>query len=101
MMVATGGAAVRKARGAAPMASSAAGAMTMPAPLSRSTPAASMSMAEARRPLRSWAGVNVGTADFINAAIAAACGAAAEVPTNGAKPGTDVLTPSAAVRSGF
>jgi len=36
-----------------------------------------------------------------SAAIAAARGAAAEAPKNGAKPGTDVLTPSAAVISGF
>ena len=33
--------------------------------------------------------------------MAAAFGAEADVPKNGAKPGTDVVTPSAAVMSGF
>jgi hypothetical protein len=42
-----------------------------------------------------------GLPERISAAIAAACGAAADVPKNGAKPGTPVLTPSAAVTSGF
>src|SRR5262249_57880162 len=40
-------------------------------------------------------------ADLSNAAMAAACGAEAEVPKNGANPGTLVATPSAAVTSGF
>jgi hypothetical protein len=37
----------------------------------------------------------------ISAAIAAACGAAADVPKNGLKPGVAVITPSAAAISGF
>ena len=37
----------------------------------------------------------------ISAAIAAACGAAADVPQNGWKPGVAVATQSAAARSGF
>ena len=42
-----------------------------------------------------------GLPDSTSAAIAAACGAAADVPKNGAKQSIDVLTPSAAVMSGF
>ena len=47
------------------------------------------------------AGVIEGANDFKSAAIAAACGAAAEVPKNGLNPETEVLTPSAAEMSGF
>src|SRR5512135_1814795 len=50
---------------------------------------------------RVWAMVSVGLAERNNAAIAAACGAAAEVPKKVLKPGAAQLTPSAAVRSGF
>ncbi len=50
---------------------------------------------------RTSAGLMPGLPDRISAAIAAACGADAEVPKNGSKPGTEVLTPSAAVMSGF
>ncbi len=99
--VVTGAPACSRAAAGAPTASSAARAMTMPAPVSRSTPGASMSIAEAIRPARSSASVTVGTALFISAAIAAACGAAADVPPNGLNAGRDVVTPSAAVRSGF
>jgi hypothetical protein len=79
----------------------AANASMMPAPLSRSTPAASMSIALLIRNERIWACVKAGLTDLTSAAIAPACGAAAEVPKNGLNPGAAVLTPSAAVRSGF
>src|SRR5262245_7143421 len=77
--------------------------MMMPAPESRSTPAASMSMAVLVRAVRILEADSAGLAALINAAIAAACGAAAEVPKNGeAKKPTPVTeTPSAAVKSGF
>jgi len=55
-------------------------AMTMPAPASRSTPAASISMAVLVNAVLTCAAVNDGLADFNNAAMAPACGAAAEVP---------------------
>lgn len=42
-----------------------------------------------------------GLADFRRAAMAAACGAAADVPQNGLKPGTWLDTQSAAVKSGL
>src|ERR1044072_9494648 len=75
----------------------------MPAPESRSTPAASMSMAVEISAVRICAGVKAGFADLTSAAIAPAWGAAAEVPKNGLgnppTPVTDV--PSAAVMSGF
>ena len=45
--------------------------------------------------------VSPGLPDSTSAAIAAACGAAADVPKNGAKSGTLVVTPSAAVMSGL
>jgi hypothetical protein len=50
------------------------------------------------------ADVIVGASDFSSAAIAAACGAAADVPKNGFNPefdGNEVVTPSAAAMSGF
>src|SRR5262245_24962116 len=79
-------------------------AMTIPAPESRSTPGASMSIADAMSADRVCAGVNDGFADLMSAAIAAACGAAACPPhrTGGMNPPaplTDTL--SAAVKSGF
>lgn len=40
-------------------------------------------------------------ADRTRAAMAAACGAAADVPKNEVKPGTPVVTPSVAVKSTF
>ena len=43
--------------------------------------------------------VKLGLADLISAAIAAACGAAAEVPQKGMKPGVVVVTQSVAARS--
>lgn len=76
-------------------------ASIMPAPLSRSSPAASISIALPIRNDRSCACEKAGFTDLISAAIAPACGAAAEVPKNGLKPGAAVLTPSAAVISGF
>ena len=77
--------------------------MMIPAPESRSTPAASMSIAVEVSAVRICAGVSVPLADLSSAAIAAACGAEADVPKNGdGKPPTPVtLTPSAAVMSGF
>src|SRR5690349_8738611 len=42
-----------------------------------------------------------GLPESTSAAIAAACGAAAEVPKNGVKSSSEVETPSAAVMSGF
>src|SRR5438309_2052029 len=49
------------------------------------------------------AGVKAGLAALIKAAMAAACGAAADVPKNGLgnPPAPETLTPSAAVISGF
>ena len=58
-------------------------------------------MALASKTARYVTHASIGAADFINAAIAPACGAAAEVPENVRKSVTDVATPSAAVRSGF
>ena len=46
-----------------------------------------------------WAEVRPGLADLIRAAMAAAWGAAAEVPKKEVKPGTPVGTPLAAVKS--
>jgi hypothetical protein len=54
--------------------------MTMPAPVSRSTPGASISIAELIKAVRTCAGVKLGKADLSSPAMAAACGAAAEVP---------------------
>ena len=76
----------------------------IPAPESRSGPAASMSSAVDSMVCRSWRVVNEApppAASRISAATAAAWGAAAEVPKKGLKPGVDVITPSAAVMSGF
>jgi hypothetical protein len=81
--------------------SRAANASSKPKPESRSTPAASMSRAVEVNAVRSCAVVRPGTADFNSAAMAAAWGAAAEVPQNGSNPGAETLTQSAAARSGF
>src|SRR5262245_22074631 len=88
---------VRKAAPTRPAAFRASHPMTMPAPESRSTPAASMSMALDVMAIRIWLLVSAGFADLIKAAIAAACGAAADVPKKGVgKPPTPVTaTPSA------
>ena len=51
--------------------------------------------------VRICAAVSVGLNDFNTAAIAPAWGAAADVPKNESKKGTEVTTPSAAVMSGF
>lgn len=61
-------------------ARTAAGAMTMPTPESRSPPDASMSRAEPNNAFQIVAGDALGFADWTRAAIAAAWGAAAEVP---------------------
>jgi hypothetical protein len=79
-------------------------AIAMPRPLSASVPAASISIVPCSITLRSCAAEIVGTAPFTSAAIAPACGAAAEVPKNGLRPepgGSVVETPSAAARSGL
>src|SRR5215471_11506025 len=55
-------------------------AITTPWPVSRSTPAASMSIADARSASLICACVKPGLCDLISAAIAAAAGAAADVP---------------------
>src|SRR2546421_2245608 len=76
----------------------------MPAPLLMSTPGDSISTVLVVRMVLICAAVKEGFADLINAAIAPACGAAAEVPKNGFKPlplGKVVETPSAAVTSGL
>ena len=85
-------------------ASTAPGAVAMPAPDAASTPGAMMSSALPVSAVRRAAGVRwVGppAASTINAPIAPAWGAAAEVPKNREKPGVEVETPSAATRSGF
>ncbi len=46
------------------------------------------------------AGVRLGFSDLTSAAMAPACGAAADVPKNGLNPGAAQETPSAAVTSG-
>lgn len=71
------------ARPVAPTATRSARAITMPAPVSGSTPAASMSRALAAMAASSWPGVSEGFASSARAASAAASGAAAEVPKNG------------------
>ena len=79
----------------------AAGAITIPNPESRSTPGARISSAVEVKASKICAPVAEGLADFNNAAIAAAWGAAADVPKNGLNPGVFVETPSAAVMSGL
>src|SRR5438477_1183464 len=76
----------------------------MPAPLLMSVPGDSISSALLVRIVLICAALSDGFADLISAAIAPACGAAAEVPKNGFKPlalGKVVETPSAAVTSGL
>src|ERR1019366_7979118 len=51
--------------------------------------------------VRIWDGVRAGLYDFSSAAMAAACGAAAEVPKKGVNAARSVDTPSAAAISGF
>jgi hypothetical protein len=87
--------------GATSAAWTAANASSRPAPESRSIPDASMSRAVDLNTVRICAGPSNGLADFTKAAIAAACGAAADVPGNGLNPGLDVVTRSAAAMSGF
>src|SRR4029453_4380017 len=76
-------------------------AMTMPLPESGSGPGALISRAVAVRTVPISLLFRVGRWDQRRAATPAAWGAAAEVPGNGAKPGTSVLTPSAAAISGL
>src|SRR2546428_4595540 len=77
--------------------------MIMPAPESRSIPGPSISIAVLARAALICACDNEGFADRIKAAMAAVCGAAADVPKNGLgnPPTPETLTPSAAVISGF
>ena len=76
-----------------------AGTMTMPTPESRSKPGASMSSAVVFMAARTCARVSAGLLPLISAAMAAAVGAAAEVPQNGMKPGVEVDPQSAAAMS--
>ena len=77
-------------------------AITIPKPESRSTPGAMMSRAEALRAVWICEAFSDGRADFTSAAIAAACGAAADVPQNGLlNPGVLEGVQSAAAKSGF
>jgi hypothetical protein len=62
----------------APETCKAANASIIPAPESLSTPAVSISMADEVRAVRIWAWVAPGAACLSSAAMAAACGAAAE-----------------------
>ena len=79
----------------------AANASRMPKPLSRSTPNASMSIAVEVRIVLICVEVRLGFSDLTRAAMAPACGAAAEVPKKVLNPGAAQLTPSAAVMSGW
>src|SRR4051812_40569805 len=77
---------------------------TMPRPLLRSVLDSSMSIVPLCSAERIFAWVMLGTADLMSAATAPAWGAAAEVPKNGFSPeppGSVVLTPSVADRSGL
>ena len=89
--------------GDAPRKANAESGMMMPKPESRSTPGASLSTAVLWRAVRICAFVSNGFELFRRAAMAPACGAAAEVPKNEIpKPPAPVTeTPSAAVMSGF
>ena len=60
-----------------------------------------MSSAVPARIDRTWKAVRPGSYDLSRAAIAAAWGVAADVPVNGVKFGTSVVTASAAAKSGF
>src|SRR3954463_6221398 len=75
--------------------------MAMPKPASRSQPAIWMSIAVAIRCVDTCAALCDGLIDFTSAAMAPACGAAADVPKKVANPDALVETPSAAVRSGL
>ncbi len=76
-------------------------AIAIPCPESRSVPADMMSSADSSIATRTWSGDGCVGSDSASAAIAAACGAAAEVPQKGLKPVTAVGTQSAAVTSTF
>ena len=75
--------------------------MRIPYPESLSHPGASISRAVFLKACRASAMVRPGLPESINAAMAAAWGAEAEVPQNGKKPGVAVFTQSAAVISGL
>src|SRR5512135_605857 len=77
----------------------AASAITMPTPESRSFPAASMSSADARIAVVICALVADAFADLMSAAIEAAVDAAADVPQNVVYPAVAVAPQSEAVRS--
>src|SRR3954464_4174623 len=90
--------------GCTPAAVSVLKASTMPQPLSRSYPAAMMSVAEPAMMVVMYELGLSGCADLSSAATAAAWGAAAEVPKNGFNPlpdGKVVLTPSGAAIDGW
>ena len=87
--------------GVAPVYSSTLSARSTPVPVRPSTPAGARSSAVALNASRRSASVELGLPESTSAAMPAACGAAAEVPKNGSKSSTDVVTPSAAVMSGF
>src|SRR5205823_5784457 len=74
-------------------------ASMIPDPELTSMPGSSLSSAVDIRICLIAAGVRLALRESITAAIAAACGAAADVPKTGAKPGVAVVTPSAAVMS--
>ena len=76
-------------------------ASTMPAPESLSNPDASMSSAELNIIVRMPAEVVATPCSISRAAMAARCGADADVPKKGSKPGVAVDTPSAPVTSGL
>src|SRR4051794_35120179 len=85
----------------ASIAVSALPAPSTPKPVSLSRPGVSRSRAVDVSACRTWDGVIPGLPDITSAAIPAACGADADVPKNGENPSTEVLTPSAAAKSGF
>jgi len=91
------------AEATAPLACIASNGMTIPTPVSLSVPAPSMSIAVLVRSVLICALVRFGKPDLISAAIAPACGAAADVPVKvvGNPPTPVTETRSAAVMSGF
>src|SRR5262249_33684828 len=84
-----------------PTPPSARSASRRPAPATSSNPDGAMSTAVSLRVAWIAAGVRLGFLCSMSAATAAVCGAAADVPKNGAKPGTAVVTPSKPAMSGF
>src|SRR4051812_8156893 len=83
--------------------STAASAMTKPAPQSVAGAAVAQATVLAGLVITAltWSTVRLGAADRISVAMPAALGVAALVPPNGLKPGTEVETASAASSAGF